>query len=181
MSLSRKKHFLVHGRLKKNHAYTKTTATKKLCTLIIFALGKGKKRLYVLEEVHPMKKSDEMRWVRGWDCGWTPYGLCFSSDWREDIHDNYIVPFKYLTFSVYVDQPADSDFFGFSSAVLARFSKKRDSFWEGRVYSYSSGWSWSKRKFVTYRIVVRTEFVDLKHQLEEAFHPSQVRLKGNTR
>jgi len=121
-----------------------------------------------------------MRWVPGWDCGWTSYGLCFSSDWRGDIHDNFIVPLKYLTFSVYVDQPANSDEFGYGSAVLTRFSKKRDAYWEARVWSYYSGWSWSKRKFVTYRINVRTEFIDLKEQLQESFNPNQVRLKGIT-
>jgi len=168
-----------YERVKKNHTYTKKTAAKNSCTFVIFALGKGKKRLFVLEEVHPLQKNDDMRWVPGRDCGWTRFGLCFSADWRGDIHDNYIVPFKFLVYSLYVDQPADSDAFGLKSAVLVRFSKKRDAYWEARVLGYSMGWDYKKRKIVTYRIIVRTEFIGLKEQLQESFSPNQARLKGN--
>ena len=147
--------------------------------LFVLALGKGRRRLIVLEEVNPMKKNFDLRWVRGWDCGWTPHGLCFSPYWRADIHDNFIIPFKDLTFSVYVDEPADASAFGINSAVLASFSKKKNTLWEGRVYSYFEGYNWAKRRRLKYKIFVRTEYQDLgNNQLQEAFHPNEVKLKG---
>ena len=119
--------------------------------------------------------------VRGWDCGWTPYGLCFSPDWRGDIHDNFIIPFKDLRFSLYVDEIANPNEFGYRSPVLVRFSKKKNTLWEARVYKYSQSYSWLTGKGTVNSISVRTEFVDLKTQLQESFHPNQARLKGNTR
>lgn len=125
-----------------------------------------------------MKKKLELRWVRGWDCGWTSYGLCFSPDWREDIHDNFIIPFKDLELSVVVDEPARPDEFGFNSVVLARFSEKRNTIWEAIVYQYWSGYNYKYRKRMPYKIFVTTDFEDLDVQLKDDFHPNSVRLKG---
>lgn len=146
-----------------------------------FALGKGNRRLIVFEEIYPMKKKLELRWVRGWDCGWTPYGLCFSPYWRGDIHDNFIIPFKDLRFSLYVDEIADPIEFGHRSPVLVTFSKKKDTLWEARIYKHTLYLNWLTCRVTVTKIHVRTEFVDLETQLEEAFHPNQARLKGNTR
>ena len=107
--------------------------------------------------------------------------MCFSSDWRGDIHGNFIIPFKDLRFSLYVDEIANPNEFGLRSPVLVRFSKKRNTLWEARVYQYSQSYSWLTGKGTINRISVRTEFVDLEKQLQESFHPNQARLKGNTR
>ena len=58
------KQFLVHQRIKWVFAYTKRKAKKRSCTFILFALGKGNRRLIVFEEIYPMKKILELRWVR---------------------------------------------------------------------------------------------------------------------
>ena len=149
--------------------------------VFLLALGKGRRRLVVLEDIYPLKKERWLRWVRGWDCGWTPYGLCFSPDWRRDIHDHFIISFENLIFSVYVDEPANPNEFGLNSAVLVRFSKKKTTLWEARVKSYFTAYNWAKHKRMTYQINVKTEYQDLAVQLSESFHPSQVLLKGNTK
>ena len=165
----------------RGQAYTKTTAKKRSCIFVLFSSGKGRRRLAVYEEVHPMTRNGSFRWARGWDCGWTQYGLCFSPDWRVDIHDNFIIPFEDLTSSVYVDEPANSMEFRVGSAVLTRFSQKKDALWEGDVRAYWKGYNWVKHIVEIYSIDVKTNYRDLKHQLEESFHPSEVLLKGNAR
>ena len=162
------------------YSYTKRAAKERSCTFILFALGRGSRRLIVLEEIYPLKKKLEQRWVRGWDCGWTPYGLCFSPYWRQDIHDNFIIPFKDLKFSVYVDEIVIPRF-GLGSVVLTEFSQKKNYLWEARVYRYRAGWNSKYGRMLAYQLFVTTDFVDLKVQLKESFHPNSVRKKGNTR
>lgn len=145
-----------------------------------FDLGRGSRRLIVMEEMFPLQKKLKLRWVRGWDCGWTPYGLCFSPYWRRDIHNNFIIPFEDLKSSVYVDEVAISGI-GLGSTVLTEFSKKKNYLWEADVYMYWAGWNSKYRRRMPYRVFVETDFVDLEVQLKEAFHPSEVRLKSNTR
>lgn len=110
--------------------------------------------------------------------------MCFSPDWRRDIHNNFIIPFKTLEHDVYCDQPADATEFGLSSVVLTKFRKSKRSklLWEGIVRNYWQSYNFRKRKMTPYKIFVRTAYLDLgiKHQYTEEFHPSQVRLKGIT-
>lgn len=129
--------------------------------------------------MNPFAKKQELRWVPGLMCGWTPYGLCFSPEARGDIHYNFIIPFKSLTLDVYCDQPADPAMFGINSVVLTEFKKKQGYLWEGRVRSYSNAWNSKRQTALPYRIQVRTFYHDLKKQITEWFSPSQVRLKGN--
>lgn len=144
-------------------------------------LGRGSKRLIVIEDIYPFKEKKELRWVRGWMCGWTPHGLCFSPDWRRDIHDNFMIPFKNLKLDVYCDEPADPGAFGINSVVLARFSKKKLHLWEANVRSYWADWDEKRSKSLPYSISVTTDYFDLgKKQLKESFPPHKLRLKGIT-
>ncbi|PFX29470.1 Polynucleotide 5'-hydroxyl-kinase NOL9 [Stylophora pistillata] len=139
---------------------------------------KGSNRIIALEDIHPFEKKKELRWVPGFMCGWTPYGLCFSPEWKRNIHYYFIIPFKNLYIDVYVDQPADPAVFGINSVVLTRFKQKPGYLWEGLVTTYWNGWDSKRKRTVPTSIQVRTDYHDLKEQLTEWFSPSQLRLKG---
>ena len=141
-------------------------------------LGKGNRRAVVIEDRKPFSKNPDLTWSRGWMCGWTPHGLCFSPDHKEDIHDFYVIPFKNIRRDVYCDQVPNLNVrgFGINSVILAKFRAAVDKkqYWQAVVNRYSKN---GRRQVIS--LVARTVFHSLGvNQIEESFQPNQVWLQG---
>lgn len=144
-----------------------------------FYLGKGNRRAIVLHDANPFGKTANLSWSRGWMCGWTPHGLCFSPDEKKDIHDFYVIPFPLIKTHVYCEQRPNINSgwgFGLNSIILSQFSRaNKGELWQGQVRRYTQNGHGTILKFTA-----KTFFASFGvNQVEQTFYPGQVYLEGN--
>lgn len=141
-------------------------------------LGKGSRRAIVIEDREPLGPEPKIRYRRGWLCGWTPHGMCFSPYYYRDINYFYVIPFEYVLWSVFCDQAANlnSRRFGLNVMVIAKFSRATDksAFWQAYVRGYMSN---------AYGHVISLQAQTFfpswgVNQITETFRPNQVWLRG---
>ena len=142
-------------------------------------LGKGNRRAIVLHDATPFYKTANLSWSRGWMCGWTPHGLCFSPDEKKDIHDFYVISFPLIKTHVYCEQRPNINSgwgFGLNSIILAQFSRaNKGELWQGLVRRYTQNGHGTILKFRA-----KTFFASFGvNQVEQTFYPGQVYLEGN--
>ena len=145
----------------------------------LFYLGKGNRRAIVLHDANPLGKTANLSWSRGWMCGWTPHGLCFSPDENKDIHNFYMIPFPLIKTHVYCEQRPNINSgwgFGLNSIILAQFSRaNKGELWQGLVRRYTQNGHGTILKFRA-----KTFFASFGvNQVEQTFYPGQVYLEGN--
>ena len=149
------------------------------CIYYFFYLGKGNRRAIVLHDANPFGKTANLSWSRGWMCGWTPHGLCFSPDEKKDIHDFYVIPFPLIKTHVYCEQRPNINSgwgFGLNSIILAQFSRaNKGELWQGLVRRYTQNGHGTILKFRA-----KTFFASFGvNQVEQTFYAGQVYLEGN--
>ena len=130
-----------------------------------------------MEDQTPFGKDVWLVYTRGWLCGWTPHGMCVSPYHKRDVHDFFVIPFRYFLSGVYCDQTPKLDWgFGLNSVILARFSRSADgAYWPATVNGY-----WANGYGQVTSVQGKTFFHRLgTNQIKEYFPPHRIRLKGN--
>ena len=141
-------------------------------------LGKGSRRAIALEDRDPLGSRPRLRYIRGWLCGWTPHGMCFSPYHYRDINYFYVIPFDYFRPGVWCDQHPNLNArgFGLNVMILAKFSRSADesAFWLAQVKSYMQNGHGH-----VISLEAQTFFSKLGlNQIKETFLPNQVWLNG---
>ena len=157
----------------------KVVVVESFDCISLFYLGKGNRRAIVLHDANPLGKTANLSWSRGWMCGWTPHGLCFSPDENKDIHNFYMIPFPLIKTHVYCEQRPNINSgwgFGLNSIILAQFSRaNKDELWQGLVRRYTQNGHGTILKFRA-----KTFFASFGvNQVEQTFYAGQVYLEGN--
>ena len=157
----------------------KVVVVESFDCISLFYLGKGNRRAIVLHDANPLGKTANLSWSRGWMCGWTPHGLCFSPDENKDIHNFYMIPFPLIKTHVYCEQRPNINSgwgFGLNSIILAQFSRaNKGELWQGLVRRYTQNGHGTILKFRA-----KTFFASFGvNQVEQTFYAGQVYLEGN--